>query len=257
MAFSMIEKKHQKAPLALIIIIFVILAIPIPYSIWSLFGTFIALYRLSVTEWADGFFALIQSVAFFAAMLLGATYLITYIISLIYTIRKKAISFFSFLPLVHIVAFLLFYSVELIPYTLERNIANQEIAQRQEEILNLESWANLTSLGLGHYKLEKPENASSAVLWDVTQPTRSGNTILVFGHASDFSFRWEEIRLFDIHLYEDIYISVNPEEFSLSTDESPFFHVYLSKEFNEDANFFLVIVNSEETIGKLKNLPER
>jgi len=40
-------------------------------------------------------------------MILAGTYLVTYIISLIFTLKNKKLSFLSFLPMAHIILFLL------------------------------------------------------------------------------------------------------------------------------------------------------
>ncbi len=78
--------------------IFVIQAIPIPFSLITIIGSLISFANISV---------LVEKSILLAwsatnAMLFAGTYTITYFISLLISINRKKISFASFLPLLHI-----------------------------------------------------------------------------------------------------------------------------------------------------------
>jgi hypothetical protein len=100
--------KHKK----ITIFLFVIFAIPLLPSLITLPFTAISL-PLSLIGMMHVLNAgqLIGSLAFILTMLLAATYLATYIISLSVTIKNKAISMTSFFPFFQIVLFAIFLHV--------------------------------------------------------------------------------------------------------------------------------------------------
>jgi len=83
----------------LIVSLFVIFAIPILFSLYSIPFSLISIGTLKVWN--------VVSILFLIAMILAGTYLVTYIISLIFTLKNKKLSFLSFLPMAHIILFLL------------------------------------------------------------------------------------------------------------------------------------------------------
>ena len=89
------------------IFLYIIQALPIPFSLVSIIGTIISLANIGMAE------SVFQAMVSTLAMVFASTYTITYIISLIITLTKKKIKFYSFLPIVHIIvaiAFLVLWS---------------------------------------------------------------------------------------------------------------------------------------------------
>ncbi len=82
---------------------FVIFAFPIPISMASWIGTAMALAATGMTDWSEPGMRLMGVISF-SAYLLAGTYLVSYAISLILTIKRKALSWVSLLPLFHICA---------------------------------------------------------------------------------------------------------------------------------------------------------
>ena len=80
-----------------VIILYIIQALPIPFSLVSIIGTIISLANIGMAE------SVFQAIVSILAMVLAGTYIITYIISLIITSTKKKIKFYSFLPVVHMI----------------------------------------------------------------------------------------------------------------------------------------------------------
>lgn len=93
-----------------IIILFIIFALPTPLSLISWIGTLIAIANIGMTNWSE-FSQCIQALIALITMLLAGTYLVTYIISLNATLKNKKISLFSFLPMLHVTLFSIFYII--------------------------------------------------------------------------------------------------------------------------------------------------
>ena len=93
-----------------IIIIFILYALPIPLSLASWIGTIMALAAIGLEDWAS-VSAWVQAIAAGIAMLAAGTYLISYIISLIKTLKNKKLSKVSLLPLLHIIITILLLAV--------------------------------------------------------------------------------------------------------------------------------------------------
>ena len=91
---------------ALIVLLIVVFALPIPLSLLSWIGTLISIANIGMTYRIHG---ALYTYLFIAAMLLAGTYLITYVIFLLITLKKKSISLISLLPLAHIILFLLIF----------------------------------------------------------------------------------------------------------------------------------------------------
>lgn len=93
----------------IIILLFIIFALPIPLSLLSWIGTIISVSDMGMIKRTE-FIEYIQMIMALTTMLLAGTYLITYMISLRFTLKNKKISHITFLPMVHIVLFsILFY----------------------------------------------------------------------------------------------------------------------------------------------------
>lgn len=88
---------------ALVIALFIVLAIPIPISLMTIIGTIISIANIGMAENLSG--AIIPIIT----MVLAGTYIIPYIISLLLTIIKKKIHVYSFLPIIHTALFAIFF----------------------------------------------------------------------------------------------------------------------------------------------------
>ncbi|MCQ1530705.1 hypothetical protein [Lutispora saccharofermentans] len=93
-----------------IIILFILFALPAPFSLISWIGTLISVANIGMTNWSE-FSQCIQGLAALITMLLAGTYLVTYIISLGATLKNNKISLISFLPMLHIILFSIFFVV--------------------------------------------------------------------------------------------------------------------------------------------------
>jgi hypothetical protein len=93
-----------------IIILFIFLALPIPFSLLSWLGTLLSIANISMVDWSE-FSQCIQGIIALITMLLAGTYLITYAISLEAIISTKKVSIISFLPILHIILFSSFLGV--------------------------------------------------------------------------------------------------------------------------------------------------
>ena len=100
----------MKKSKAAIIIIFILYALPIPLSLASWIGTIMAIAAIGMEDWASGS-AWIQAIVAGIAMLVAGTYLVSYIISLIKTLKNKKLSKVSLLPLLHIIITILLLAV--------------------------------------------------------------------------------------------------------------------------------------------------
>ena len=82
-------------------------ALPVPISLITILGSIISLANIGVLS--DQSFLLAFAAVF--SMLLAGTYSITYIASTINTFLKKKLSLISFLPIVHIIIMLVFFTI--------------------------------------------------------------------------------------------------------------------------------------------------
>ncbi len=87
----------------LVIILFLILALPIPISLISILGSIISIANIGMSE---NYFDVIIPII---TMFLAATYTIPYIISLLLTIKNMKINIYSFLPIIHLAVTALFF----------------------------------------------------------------------------------------------------------------------------------------------------
>ena len=81
----------------IVVLMYIIFAIPVPVSLISIFGSLISFANIGM---AESFFEVIIPCL---AMILAGTYSVSYFISLLYTITKKKIHFLCFLPIIHLV----------------------------------------------------------------------------------------------------------------------------------------------------------
>ena len=80
----------------------VLMAIPVPFSLMSWIGTLISLGAFSQINWHNAK-SVLEAIAFALVMLLAGTYVITYLVSLIYTLITQQISGITVLPIIHFV----------------------------------------------------------------------------------------------------------------------------------------------------------
>ena len=92
---------------ALIWTVTVIQALPVPISLITILGSIISLANIGMLS--EQSFLLAFAAVF--SMLLAGTYSITYIASTINTFHKKKLSLISFLPIVHIIITLVFFTM--------------------------------------------------------------------------------------------------------------------------------------------------
>ena len=92
------------------IAMFILFALPIPLSLASWIGTLMSVSAIGTVNWSNPD-EWIQLFIALTAMLLAGSYLITYIFSLSKTFKNKNINItlVSFLPLLHIAVFGMFY----------------------------------------------------------------------------------------------------------------------------------------------------
>lgn len=93
-----------------IITLFIFFALPIPISLVSWIGTIISVAdigMMNLSKVSD----YIQLLVGLITMLIAGTYLGTYIISLNKTLKNKKISLISFLPMLHIILFIIFIAM--------------------------------------------------------------------------------------------------------------------------------------------------
>lgn len=79
-----------------VIILFVIFALPIPFSLITILGSLISLANIFMAD------SILEAIILIVIMLLPGTYSISYIVSLNLTINKKKIGIYSFIPIVHL-----------------------------------------------------------------------------------------------------------------------------------------------------------
>ena len=92
---------------ALIWTVTVIQALPVPISLITILGSIISLANIGMLS--DQSFLLVFAAVL--SMFLAGTYSVTYIASTINTFRKKKLSIISFLPIVHIIITLVFFTI--------------------------------------------------------------------------------------------------------------------------------------------------
>ncbi|MCL2679117.1 MAG: hypothetical protein FWF18_02355 [Dehalococcoidia bacterium] len=142
----------------------------------------------------------------------------------------------------------------------------QEILQLQEEILNYDTYADLTPFGLGIYKLQ---NNGDRNLWDITKPQKTvinidGVDMVYENHINrrdddTWDNAWGNSNegkdvVYDVIFYEDTYIIIAP------LWEQPgrmyyWGYIYLCKEINEKADLFGIGILDTEVVEKLQELP--
>ena len=89
---------------AMMWVVMILQALPIPISLITILGTIISLANIGVMIEQSFFVAVVATIS----MMLAGTYSLTYLFSAIKTFTKKRISFISFLPTLHIVVTVVF-----------------------------------------------------------------------------------------------------------------------------------------------------
>jgi len=114
MGKKILQWMHSKKTSKVFIrILFILFAIPIPILLdtlisygWTWFG---------LRDWND-YKSVTEVAIVLPFMILTGTYIISYIIALVYTIKKRTLSRLLFLPIIHIVLFLIlaYYTITLL-----------------------------------------------------------------------------------------------------------------------------------------------
>ena len=86
----------------------VLMAIPVPLSLMSWIGTLISLGAFAQVNWHNPK-CVLEAIIFGLCMLLAGTYVITYLLSLIYTLITQQISFVTVLPIMHLISGIILY----------------------------------------------------------------------------------------------------------------------------------------------------
>ena len=174
-----------------------------------------------------------------------------------------------------LLAIVLIWCVALYPATMAgigmltelpaQNAKNQEFARLQEEIMDLETYADLRPFGLGVYKLQ---NDGDKYLWDVTQP--SDNVREFEGYDMVFESHinrrgqgiWDIFRgnsnagknvYYDVVFYEGTYIIVAPAW--EGRGYLGFWGViYLTKSLDEESDIFEIGILDPEVAEKIRAL---
>jgi len=169
-----------------------------------------------------------------------------------------------------ITAFLLIWFIAFFPFSMFglQNISSlpgfiakeQEASLFKEEIINSETYADLSAFGLGVYKRI---NEGDERIWDITQPINfpsriSNGTIIVYASYSVSEDRSSltvgsdkgKDLMYDVCLYEGIYIII-------PLSDSGFNYFYLCKGLDKDSELFYLSGNkiSSKAMEELRKLP--
>ena len=141
----------------------------------------------------------------------------------------------------------------------------QEILQIQDEILNYETFADLTPFGLGIYKLQ---NEGGRYLWDITKPEKTvinfDGVEMVYEHhvnrrdEETWDNSWGNSNvgkdvLYDVIFYEGTYIIITP----LWEKHGGLYYwgyIYLCKTIDKDADLFEIGILNTKVVEKLQEL---
>ncbi len=159
-----------------------------------------------------------------------------------------------------------FFAIEWVLETPDRYAEKQEIKRQKEQILEYETYVDLTEFGLGEYKLG---NKGDEYLWDIT---RKENRIyeydglyMIFETSNNLVNDecwddWNEHKYvgkdetYDVAFYDETYIIIPP-----MWDETGAWYnrnvVFLCKDINKDADLFEIEISESENAEKLLEQP--
>ena len=143
---------------------------------------------------------------------------------------------------------------------------NRELLQLQEEMLDYETYADLTPFGLGIYK---QENEGDRYLWDITKPEERlhefGGVKMVY--ENHFNCRdneswdntWNNSNAgkdvtYDVVFYDGTYIIITPL-WEKSGSGYAWGHMYLCKSIEKDVDLFDIPIMDKAVVEKLLELP--
>lgn len=168
--------------------------------------------------------------------------------------------------LIEIIAVILIYGIVTLVNMPEENARKQEILQLQKEISNYETYTDLTSFGLGLYKLK---NEGDEYLWDITKPEDTvinyeGVEMVYKGYNNrkdheGFDNAWgnsnegKDVE-YDVYFYDNTYIIVTP----LWDKPGTLYYwgyIYLCKDINKNVDLFDVGILDPKVVEKLHELP--
>lgn len=186
-------------------------------------------------------------------------------------LRYSTINFIYKLIITFLIWFVAFFPFSLLGIMKIANLPaeiekKQEILQTQEEISNLETYADLTPFGLGIYKLR---NEGDKYLWDITKPEDhvidyDGISMVydslinrrydkTWDNSYDNSNKGKDV-LYDVLFYNGTYIIITP----LWDKPGTLYYwgyIYLCKDISKDADLFELGITDPKIVEKLKELP--
>ncbi len=180
----------------------------------------------------------------------------------------------SFINLVYkIVASFLIWFMAFFPLSLlgifwvleipERYEEKQEIALQKEQILESETYADLTGFGLGEYKLV---NKGDEYLWDITKPkdfigsSDDGKYIIYEYAINRVEYEWwgssdeSSDTIYDVVFYDETYIII-PPIWEKSGTSYYWDLIYLCKDINPEEDLFEIGILEPEVVDRLLELP--
>ncbi len=171
---------------------------------------------------------------------------------------------------------LVIWFVSLFPFSLialnsiknipAQNAYKNEITMLQNEIKTYETYADLTSLGLGHYKLQ---HEGAPHLWDITKPEKTVITydgvMMVYEHLfnrndeESWDNAWNNSNVgkdveYDVFFYEGTYLIVTP----LWDKPGVLYYrgyIYICKELSPNCDLFDIGITDLQMIEKILQLP--
>ena len=90
-------------------VLFIVLAIPIPLSLFSIPYSLISIGMFKGIANPVSIKVVINSILFLLVMILAGTYIVSYVCAFVVTIKSKVISRLIFLPVIHIFVFIVLY----------------------------------------------------------------------------------------------------------------------------------------------------
>ena len=106
---SLITYLRIEKNLLLTAVLFIVLAIPIPLSLFSIPFSVISIGTLRGISNSGSIKVVINSILFLLVMILAGTYIVSYVCAFVVTIKSEVISRLIFLPVIHIFVFIVLY----------------------------------------------------------------------------------------------------------------------------------------------------
>ena len=91
-------------------VLLILMAIPVPFSVISWIGTLISIGGLSMVNWTN-FQSAFNAIIGLLVMIFAGSYVVTYCISLTYTLAIGKLSWITIIPIGHLILCFLLYKV--------------------------------------------------------------------------------------------------------------------------------------------------